>query len=321
MSAGLFSRFLPIPLADLAKPAAQTPKDGSSDTRPSAIALSPVRESDALAALDRVAPLPTVAQKILALVDSQSASTADLEHLVRLDPVIAAKLLKLVNSPFYGLPNHVSSISQAVTMIGFAGVKSLVVAASISDVLAQDCSSYGYGERGLWKAAIAGAAIARTIAQHTGVANEECEEYFLGGLMRDLGILALGPFLSRRGQRLGRGQGSDMQTRERAIMGFDHCWAGERLAERWRLPPRLRQCLAKHHRPSAGPSDADSRLLASVRLADCLTAASRIGLEADHPFDVRVDPSQIQAAGLDGQRFQSLMQHLPAVIQAAETQV
>ena len=321
MPVGVFRRFYPVPLAELVASSTEPAKDGSSHTRPSAAALAPLRESDALAALDRVAPLPTVAQKILTLVDSQTASTTDLERLVRLDPVIAAKLLKLVNSPFYGLPNHVSSVAQAVTMIGFAGVKSLVVAASISDVLAQDCSGYGFSERGMWKSAIAGAAIARALAQQAGIANDECEEYFLAALMRDIGVLALGPFLVKRGQRLTRDSGADLTSRERLALGFDHCWAGERLGERWRLPPRLRLCLTKHHRGAAGASPEDARLVAGVRLADCLSAASRIGLQADHPFDVRVDPPLIHAAGLDGTKFQVLIQRLPAVIVAAETQV
>jgi HD-like signal output (HDOD) protein len=321
MSAGLFSRFLPLPLAELVPDVTPANKDGSSHTRPSAVLRALLRESDVLAALDRVAPLPTVAQKILALVDSQTASTADLEQLVRLDPVIAAKLLKLVNSPFYGLPNHVSSVAQAVTMIGFAGVKSLVVAASLSDVLAQDCSGYGFSVRGMWKSAISGAAIARTIAQQAGVANDECEEYFLAALMRDIGILALGPFLAKRGQRLVRDREPDVQARERAALGFDHCWVGERLGERWRLPPRLRLALARHHRLTPDLIEEDARLVAGVHLADSLASASRIGLLADHPFDVRVDPPLIQAAGLDGASFQALIQRLPSVILAAETQV
>src|SRR4051812_38326081 len=118
MSSGLFSRFLPLPIADLAALPDIIQKDGSSSHRVNAVAIPPLRESEALAALDRVAPLPSVTHKILAMVDSQSASANDLEQLVGLDPVIAAKLLKLVNSPFYGLSNHVASVAQAVTMIG-----------------------------------------------------------------------------------------------------------------------------------------------------------------------------------------------------------
>lgn len=280
------------------------------------------REAELLAALERLPPLPTVVRRILELVGSERGSVADLGDLVRLDLVITAKLLKLVNSPFYGLSFHVTSVAQAVTMIGFGGVRSLVVAASLSDVLVQQLEVYGFSERGLWKNSIATAAMARAIANAAGRPAEEAEEAFVAGLMRDIGMLVLGPFLARAGHVLRRSEPQvDLVQRERTLIGYDHCWLGERLGEKWRLPGSIRLVLSRHHRITPGLPEDQVRVLATIRLAERLAYASRIGVLPDHPFDARIDPLLIQSAGLDAGGFQGLMQHLPGVIAGSDLDV
>ena len=280
------------------------------------------REAELLAALERLPPLPTVVRRILELVGDERGSVSDLGDLVRLDLVITAKLLKLVNSPFYGLSFRVTSVAQAVTMIGFGGVRSLVVAASLSDVLIQQLDVYGFSERGLWKNSIATAAMARAVALAGGRSAEEAEDVFIAGLMRDIGMLVVGPFLARTGTTLRRGDTvKDIVQRERDLIGYDHCWAGERLGAKWRLPDAIRLVLARHHRVAPGMADDQVRLLASIRLAERLAYASRIGVIPDHPFDARIDPLLIQSAGLDAARFQGLMQHLPGIIAGADLNV
>ena len=144
--ADLFHRFLPQAL-----PVAQSlaPDDETNHARRVTIAAATasgavLREPEILAALERLPPLPAVVRRILAMVGNDQASASDLGALVQLDLVVCAKLLKLVNSPFYGLSFHVTSVAQAVAMIGFGGVRSLVVAASLSEVLVQQLEIYGF---------------------------------------------------------------------------------------------------------------------------------------------------------------------------------
>ena len=317
--ADLFRRFSPAPA-----PVQSSPAD---DSRVKSHALataagSAPREAELIAALERLPPLPTVVRRILDLVGSDRGSATDLGHLVQLDLVIAAKLLKLVNSPFYGLSFQVTSVAQAVTMIGFGGVRSLVVAASLSDVLVQQLAVYGFSERGLWKNSIATATMARAISVAAGRPPDESEDAFIAGLIRDIGMLVLGPFLAQAGHSLRRQDGdSDIIQRERELIGYDHCWVGERVGEKWRLPHTIRLALARHHRVPPGLTPDQACLLAAVRLAERLAYTSRIGVLPDHPFDSRIDPMLIQDAGLNAAHFQGLMQQLPTVIAGADMNV
>jgi len=277
-------------------------------------------EAELLAAVDRVPPMPVVVSRILTRVGDSEASVGDIVDLVRQDMVIAGRLLHLVNSPFYGLSQHVSSIPQALSLIGFASVKSLVLAASFTQLLEVDLSAYGFSARGLWRHSIATAAVARSIAQRSGLTGDAVEELFVAGLIRDVGMLVLAPFLTARQITLRKQPGeSDVLRRERAAIGFDHCWAGERVAEKWQLPARLRLCIAKHHRIPAQCTPEETRLLAAVRLAERLVTAARVGLLADHPFESTVDGVLILASGLPHQQFQELVHAVPKMVKASAT--
>ncbi len=278
-------------------------------------------EADIFAAIDRLPSLPTVVTRILAQVGSQQSSAADLESLIGQDMVIAGRLMRLVNSPFYSLANPVASIAQAVSIIGFASLKSLVMAASVSNLLVLDLSAYGFDDQGLWKNSIATAGLARVVAQRTGVSRDEAEEYFLAGLMRDVGMLVLGPLLAKHGVALRRESGEepiDILTRERKTLGFDHSWVGERIADRWLLPARLRQVVSCHHRIPTSAEAPELKQLAAVRLAERLIYAAGVGVLKNHPFDKRMDGVLIQAAGLDAAGFQSLMAEVPRIIAGAQ---
>lgn len=319
-----FFRFLPVPIPGSVQTKANEgsgSRSGSSRGSRSTRTV-PLTDSELTMAIDRLPPLPAIATRILEVVGSDRGSASDLEGLVRLDPVIAARLLKLVNSPFYGLPNRVASISQAVTMIGFGGVKSLVVAAAMSELLQSDLAVYGFVENGAWKNALACGSMSKAVAAETGVVGDDLETAFLSGLMRDVGLLVLGPELRRRGLDCHRlGDEVSVTEHERFCLGIDHVEVGVRLADRWRLPASIRACIAGHHAdPSTWPV-AHTRLVAGVRLAERLSFASRIGLGPRHAFDARIDPILLKLCGLDVVRLQSLTRKLPAVIAAAEIPV
>lgn len=278
-----------------------------------------VGEAELLDEVDRIPSLPAVVQEIMAKVGNQQSSAQDFDELIRKDLVIAGKLMKMVNSPFYGLSNQVSSISQAVNIVGFASLKSLVLAASASNLMVADLVAYGFIPQGLWKNSISTAVLAREIARRCGVGKDEAEEYFLAGLMRDVGMLVLGPVMSRHGIVLRKDQNSkdDILTKERQALGFDHCWAGERVAEKWRLPPTLSIIVGKHHRIPSILTDSQMKQLATVRLAERLGYMVNAGVVSDHPFDAKIDGVLLKAVGLNAENFQKLMAEVPAIVAKA----
>lgn len=281
---------------------------------------SRVTEAEILAAIDRVPSLPAVVNQILSLVGRDGTNAQDLENLVEQDMVIAGRLLKIVNSQFYGLPNAISSLQQAVAIVGMNSLRSLVLAASAAGILQVPMTAYGYSAGGLWKNSVVTASLAKEIAKRTGRDGEEADEFFIAALLRDVGMLVLGPFLERQDRALRRDQcDSDIIVAERQIMGFDHCWVGERIAEKWRLPPRLAFVITKHHRIPKDATGDDLAILAGVRLAERLTAKAGVGLLDDHPFETAIDGVLLGAVGLDAEGLKGVIGSVPEMMAEAET--
>ncbi len=321
MADDLFNRFRGTP----PKPAAPAPpgvaeEDSGLRVRGQVGNSTHVSELEVLAAIERIPSMPVVVQKLLQRAGDLSGSTSGLEDLIKQDMGIAGRLLKLVNSPFYGLPQPVGSIEAAVAITGLASLKSLAVAASTANLLAVDLSGYGFADKGLWTNSVATAALAKAIAKSTGATKDEAEEHFVAGLLRDIGMLVVGAFMTDRKVSLRKIESGekDILRRERALIGIDHCRVGERIADKWTLPEALKATIAQHHRIPSGADPKTLRQLAAVRLAERLTYTANIGLVKDHPFDATIDGVLIQATGLTAPAFQSLMKDMPNIIKAAE---
>ena len=304
MAADIFSRFrAPDPTDD---------DDGSGTEFRRTGGLAQLGESEVLDAIDRAPALPHIVGQVLKRVGDAHSSTADLEGLIEQDMVLAGKVLKLVNSAFYRRPQPVGSIRDAVSIIGFQSLRSLVLAASTSNILLVDLEPYGMIRGGLWRNAIATASVARAAGIRSGAGPEMSEEFFAAGLLRDVGLLILSPFLARSGVRLRKDAGVDILTAERRAVGYDHCWVGDRLAEKWQLPAALRACIGRHHREPDGADHA--RHIGTVRLAERLVYAAGVGVQPDHPFETQVDARAVKQSGLDAARFAAVCAEVPNLV-------
>lgn len=312
MTADIFSRF-------------RAPEDDDSDPSGTeyrrAGGLAQLAESEVLDALDRAPALPHIVGQVLQRVGDAHSSTSDLEKLIEQDMVLAGKVLKLVNSAFYRRKQVVGSIREAVSILGFVSLRSLVLAASTSNILLVDLEPYGMSRGGLWRNAIATAAVARSVGMKSGVGPEQAEEFFAAGLLRDVGLLILSPFLARSGVRLRKGAQADILTAERRAIGFDHGWVGDRLAEKWQLPAPLRVCIARHHREPSGDGEIGTRHVGAVRLAERLVYAAGVGMQSDHPFETQVDAKTVKQAGLDAPRFAALCAEVPSLVKDTDPPV
>jgi HD-like signal output (HDOD) protein len=302
------------------RPSAAQEDDSGEKHRTKGLATVQIGETELLAEVDRLPSLPKVVNEIMARVGNQQTGAADFEKLIQQDMVIAGRLLKMVNSPFYGMSHPISSITQAVAIAGFSSLRSLVLAASASNLLLLDLGAYGFAKEGLWRNSMATASLAKSIAIRTGVGKDDAEEIFSAALLRDVGMLVLGPIMARHGITLRRssGQPEDILQRERQVIGFDHSWVGERVADKWKLPANLALAIGKHHRIPAHAEAKVLRHLATVRLAERLAYSAGAGVVADHPFDGRVDGVLVQTAGFDAPGFAALMAEVPRIVSDAE---
>lgn len=215
--------------------------------------------------------LPGVAMKVLELTRDPQVSILKIAQTVQNDPALSTKVLKTVNSSYYGLTTPCPSISRAMSLLGLNTVKSIVLGFSVVDCTrniggAFDITRY-------WRRAVYSAAGARAIAMHTRSCDPE--EAFLGALLQDIGVLA--SWVALKDQYLTILNACDEDHDETLIpeqtgLGFDHTQAGAKLAAKWRLPPQLVECISQHHTPEKSHPQHDN-MLKCVHLGGLAAAA------------------------------------------------
>ena len=237
---------------------------------------------------DLIPPLPDVVVRVLALLNAGDAEPGQLEGQLQHDPVLVAKMLGIVNSPFYGLSRRVACIRDAVMVLGFRGLRSLLLASSTAKYLKRDFRFYGHDQDGLWRHSLAVASAAKAIAARIGRDAEVREELFVAGLLHDIGKMLLAPYVREHESR--RTAGVDAVTFERDVLGIDHAEAAALVAAKWNLSETVQTVLAHHHDPlGAEPMRVQ---VAIVRLADDLAHGLTTGYapgQAPPPRDPRED--------------------------------
>ncbi len=204
------------------------------------------KRQDFRAALRQTKNLPTlpgIVSKLAKMADDPDTTTEHMGRVIGQDYILSAKLLKLVNSAFYGFPQRISSISSAIILLGFNVVKSLIISASIFEVMEdQDVE--------LWQHSLGCAVVSNVIASRLGV--KDPEEVSTAGLIHDIGKVAIKMELPEEYEminRLMRERRMSMRQAELEVLGLDHAEAGGWLAKGWNLPKKLIEPVACHHDP------------------------------------------------------------------------
>ncbi|MFG0286431.1 MAG: HDOD domain-containing protein [Phycisphaerales bacterium JB039] len=206
--------------------------------------------------------LPAVAVEVLRLTRDPGASVKRMAKVVQSDQGLAAKVLKTVNSPLYGLSEPCKTIERALAYLGQNAVKSIVLGFSLIDSARDVPSEHGFDIEQYWKRVIYSAAAARQVASQTLACDPD--EAFTGGLFQDMGMLAMAVALGEEYGPLLREarRHAQLPEIERHELGFDHTEVGAALAERWRLPQSMIECVHHHHLPERAAPDHRSMVCA-----------------------------------------------------------
>ena len=190
--------------------------------------------------------LPAVAVRLLELTGDPDVAMKDIAQLVQQDQALAAKVLKTVNSSFYGLSSRCGSIERAMGYLGLNTVKSLVLGFSLVETTKD--ADEGFDLDSHWRRAIVGASGARKIAQLVG--GVDPEEAFTAALFQDMGMLAA--FAAMKTRYIEAIEGVPHRvlcSSEKDVFGFDHTKIGTALAEKWKLPEDICEAIRCHHDP------------------------------------------------------------------------
>ncbi len=217
---------------------------------------------------------PDIYFRIREVLSSPVSSARHIAEVVSKDPNLSMRLLRLVNSAFYGLPYPVESISRAVIIIGSRELTNLALAVSTMSIF--DGIPEEYVEmRSFWEHSLACGVIARILANLRKYPEEE--RFFLAGLFHDTGKLLLysgKPLVMRFILDLSRYEKLPMFQVEERILGFTHAHIGGLLLKEWNIPQTLRQLVQEHHSPEVVAYSPESAI---IHIADILAGAMRWG--------------------------------------------
>lgn len=228
--------------------------------------------------IDRLKDIPTlpqVVQKIIEIVDSPTTSASDLNAAISMDKALSMKVLKLVNSAFYGFPKKIETLTQAIVILGFNTVRSLALSISMVEFFTGNKGQrLNYGE--FWKHSIATSIMARTIAKKSFPTI--AEEAFVSGLMHDIGILIFDQYLPKEYAAAYTKMTEEkiqLYKAEKQELGITHCEVGEMLANKWNLPDPLVYAIKYHHKPD--PAKDYFPLVSTVHAANIGVKIMKIG--------------------------------------------
>ncbi len=223
--------------------------------------------------------LPSVIVQVNEKVNNPKTSALDLARTILEDQALTARLLRLVNSPFYGFPRRIATVTEAVTILGFHPVRNLLLTASIIDLLVSE-ETPEFSPTSLWEHSVGVAVAAGLLARYAR--HEDREEVFVAGLLHDVGKLVLFHFLTKEFTQVlevARSEDVSIRSAEQRVLGFTHDQVGRLLAERWKLPVRLSEAVGFHHRPDL--AQFGKREAAIVHAADICARALALGSGGD----------------------------------------
>jgi len=236
--------------------------------------------------IDRMPSLSTTVSKVLEVCNSPRTSANDLNRVISLDPVLTGHVLKLINSAYYSLPNQISSLARAIIMLGLNTVKNLALSTAVIGALGKKSSFTTLPMDAFWAHSICVGVTAKAMAVARNVPSADREEYFVAGMLHDLGKIPLNTcFAENYGQalQLAALEQSSLLKAEQLLVGVDHGVAGRLIGDKWRLSPAIIEGLAYHHAPEQASGE-HRDLVATVALANLYANIYEIGSAGDlHP--------------------------------------
>ncbi len=228
---------------------------------------------------------PAIVSVAMGLTSDLQSNVEDISRVLAADQSLVAKVLKISNSPYYGRASEVTTLHEAITVMGFLSIRSIVVAASSHGMY--DTTDPDGPENKLWRHSLSTAIAARKIAEH--IKHPEKEEAFIAALMHDIGKLVLlekVPDWYRRVIESVEAEGLPFFEMERRLFRFDHCDVASLLLDQWSFPKHLVRAIAKHHNPPSFARGGPVPIAHVVNLANAMAKQLKVGFDGDWEEDI-----------------------------------
>ncbi|WP_319584430.1 HDOD domain-containing protein [uncultured Pseudodesulfovibrio sp.] len=259
-------------------------------------------------AVKRMPAFPQSMQHILELSGDINCSQKDQVEVIKKDPVFTLKILRLVNSPYFGLSREITSINHASVYLGQNTLKNVALGLAAVDAIPRSAADK-LDMGAFWLHSLAVATCAAMLGRKLGVSRDEVSTFFAVGLLHDLGKVVFALYMPEQYESVIRAAaepGNILHECEREILGATHAEAGGLLAEKWNLPEEMRDTIAAHHSIGEG---------GSFMLTDCLFAANQISksLSFGSAWDFHVEPLPSGVQNRLGMTISELIKDMPTL--------
>lgn len=254
--------------------------------------------TEVLGAVNTLPSLSAVVLDLLVAIDQPDVDIDLVARKVALDPALTARALRLANSSFYGMPRQITTMPDAVAVLGLSSVRNLATTTALMGALAQPDPG-AVDPQAFWRHAIGTALCARLLASHGATQQDQA---YIAGLLHDIGRLVLATRFSGHYQAvLALRSATDcyLLDAERACLGLDHALVGAALAQHWKFPQAICLAVAQHH---AGDVPDLQPLTQLVHLADALAHALGFSGDDDELVPLVADAT-VLGLGLDRQQL------------------
>ena len=230
--------------------------------------------------------MPATATKLQKILKDPDSTAAQIEEVLRYDAGLTANILKLTNSAYFGIPSKVSSVKQAIVLLGWKRLLQLVMTMCMSTVMKKPVDGYDLPQGELWRHSLAVSVAAETVVKALKI--PEAEEVFTAALLHDVGKLVLGGFVKDELAQINALVAKDMpfEVAEYIVIGTDHAEIGGRILKQWDFPEGIVNAIGWHHSPET--CENHCTLSDIVHLADTIGLRTGFGRE---PSGIIVEPS------------------------------
>lgn len=230
--------------------------------------------------VDELPSLPHIVVRVMELTEDPDSTAFDINEVINQDQNMTAQVLRMANSVYYGYSRRIATVTDAIVLIGFNAVRSIVLAASVSKILKKELNGYVMGEGELWRHSQGAAVFARLLAKKTKFRSVELA--YTATLLHDIGKLVLNSYLSESYQevlKIVNEEKLPFNEVEDNMFGFNHATVGGKVAEKWNLPKDLVEAISFHHHPEE--ATVNPHLTAIVHLSDLVALQMGMGMGID----------------------------------------
>jgi len=263
--------------------------------------------------------LPVSVSKVVEIANNPATSPVDLNKVISLDPVLMARVLKLINSAYYGVSTKVNSLVRAIIMLGINTVKNLALSSAVIDTIGKKQQFRALDPQAFWRHSLGVGVTSKLIAKKRGVESAKLEEYFIAGLLHGIGKIPLNNVLSDEyveAMSFADRQKTPLYLAERQVFGFDHTFVGARIGEAWKLGNAIQDTIKYQLRPSEYEGQYED-IVNTTHASIYFVTIAEIGFSGDR-YPERASEHALKVLQIDETYLDEIEDEVEAEIQKAE---